>query len=565
MISYPRRLPIRLLRVLLGLSISGLLTACGGGGGSDPPDGDRECCFVYESSWFVPAVQQPGPDPSLGRQWHLLNLGQTGGTPGEDLSLPWVTSGSWVPGFRGEEVRVAIVDDAVEVVHPDLTPNFDAGKPESYFNYRVPGQLPLPYYFDEDHGTSVAGIALARDDNTLFGAGVAPRASLGVYNALARNLDADIADALRRDPKVTGVYNNSWGSPDNGVLNPAEAGFVAAITAGVEGTKSVEAGRNGKGSIYVFPAGNGGCYLQHADGSCAMSENSNYDGYVNKRGVIAVCAVDDTGRAPYYAEPGANILVCGRSGNTRVGITTLVPQGAERTDFNGTSASAPMVSGIVALILKERPELSWRDVRLILAKSARQNDPGDPGWTSGFGLHFNPKYGFGAADAAAAVALAKTWTSIDNGSPVMKSCTVDRSFVPARGIPDDPATPVTDSIGIDASSCMTDITRVEFVEVRFRATHSYAGDLRIELISPAGQVSLLANERVCNLDNDAVADSCGNYDDPGLPPSGWQFGSVRHLEEPAAGTWTLRVTDAQAGDEGRWSSWGLTVWGRQEP
>lgn len=108
MISHPRRLPIRLLRVLLGLSISGLLAACGGGGGSDPPDGDRECCFVYESSWFVPAVQQPGPDPSLGRQWHLLNLGQTGGTPGEDLNLPWVTSASWAPGkISGRTARVA--------------------------------------------------------------------------------------------------------------------------------------------------------------------------------------------------------------------------------------------------------------------------------------------------------------------------------------------------------------------------------------------------------------------------------------------------------------------------
>jgi len=336
------------------------------------------------------------------------------------------------------------------------------------------------------------------------------------------------------------------------VLNAAESTFVTAIETGII------SGRSGKGSIYVFPAGNGGCYLQNADGSCALSENSNFDGYVNKRGVIAVCSVDDNGRAPFYAEPGANILVCGRSGNNRIGITTIMPQGAERSNFNGSSASTPMVSGIVALILKERPDLTWRDVRLILAKSARQNDPADAGWTTNFGLHFNPKYGFGAADAAAAAALARTWTSIDGGSPVMKSCPFSRSLVPARAIPDNAATPVTDVI--DASSC--GITRIEFVEVRFRATHPYAGDLRIELISPANLVSLLANERVCNLDNDATADSCGSYDDPSLPSSGWQFGSVRHLDEPAAGGWTLRVTDAQAGDEGTWTSWGLTIWGR---
>ncbi|MCZ7559429.1 MAG: S8 family serine peptidase [Burkholderiaceae bacterium] len=544
--------PPRRLRALLGLSISALLAACGGGGGGDPVDGGNgPCCYDYSS--FVVPPPLTGPDPLLPAQWHLENTGQMGGTPGEDLNVAG-PSGAWALGTKGEGVRVAIVDDAVEVVHPDLAPNFQASQPASYYNYRFPGQLPLPYYFDEDHGTSVAGIAVARDGNEIFGAGVAPRASLGAYNALATSFNADIADALGRDRAVTGVYNNSWGSPDNGVLNAAESSFVTAIETGIT------SGRSGKGSIYVFPAGNGGCYLQNADGSCALSENSNFDGYVNKRGVIAVCSVGDNGRAPFYAEPGANILVCGRSGNNRIGITTLMPRGAERSNFNGSSASTPMVSGIVALILKERPDLTWRDVRLILAKSARQNDPADTGWTTNFGLHFNPKYGFGAADAAAAVALAKTWTSIDNGSPVMKSCTVNRPFVPARAIPDSAATPVTDGISIDAGHC--GITRIEFVEVRFRATHGYAGDLRIELISPAGQVSLLANERVCNLDNDDVADSCGNYDDPGLPPDGWQFGSVRHLEEPAAGTWTLRVADAQAGDTGTWSSWGLTIWGR---
>lgn len=547
--SRPRPIP-----AFCAITISLLLTACGGGDGGSghtPPTG-QACCFDY-SSFTVPAPLS-GPDPSLPGQWHLENIGQTGGTWGEDLNVAG-PAGAWTLGTKGEGVRVAIIDDAVEVIHPDLAPNFDAtSQPASYYNYRFPGQLPLPYYFDEDHGTLVAGVAVARDDNAIFGAGVAPRASLGAYNALATGRDADVADALRRDPKVTGVYNNSWGSPDNGVLNPAEPSFVTAIETGIT------SGRDGKGSIYVFPAGNGGCYLQYADGSCALSENANFDGYVNKRGVIAVCAVDDNGRAPFYAEPGANILVCGRSGNGHVGITTIMPQGTERSNFNGTSASTPMVSGIVALILKERPNLTWRDIRLILAKSARKNDPADAGWTTNFGLHFNPKYGFGAADAAEAVKLARTWATIDGGSAVMKSCPFSRSLM--QTIPDkelDKApTPVTDTI--DARSC--GITHIEFVEIRFRASHSYAGDLRIELISPGNLVSLLANERVCNLDNDTTADSCGSYDGPSLPRSGWQFGSVRHLEETAAGTWTLRVTDAQADDTGTWTSWGLTIWGR---
>ena len=61
-----------------------------------------------------------------------------------------------------------------------------------------------------------------------------------------------------------------------------------------------------------------------------------------------------------------------------------------------------MVSGVTALVLAANPNLSWRDVRLILARSARRNDAGDPGWvSSGFGPAFNHKYGFGVANAEA--------------------------------------------------------------------------------------------------------------------------------------------------------------------
>lgn len=557
-------------RASCAIGLSAFLAACGGGGGGDgAPRNDRPCCYDYSS--FVAPAPQIGTDQLLNAQWHLYNYGQGGGTAGEDLNVAG-PAGAWALGTKGDGVRVAIVDNAVEVVHPDLAPNFDATVFASYYNYRLPGQLPLPYYLDqkEGHGTSVAGIAVARDANVIGGAGVAPHASLGAYNALATSNDADIADALRRDPGVTGVYNNSWGSPDNGVLNAAEPSFIAAIEAGIA------TGRSGKGSIYVFPAGNGGCYLRNPDGTylrnpdgtCPYSENSNLDGYVNKRGVIAVCAVDDKGTAPIYGEPGANILVCGRSGNDRVGITTTKPQGEYRSDFSGTSASTPMVSGVAALMLQANPNLTWRDVRLILAKTARENNESE--WVpslltdaSGLPKRFNPKYGFGAVDAAAAVSLAKNWWSIGNSTTMMR-CDYDRSFVPAVPIPDSIAASADSAI--DASTCA--IRQIEFVEVRFRAAHPYVGDLRVELVSPRNLISLLATERICSLDGDNVPDSCGSYGNPDVPYSAkdptsyWQFGTVRHMDESSAGTWRLRVTDAQARDAGSWTAWGLTIWGR---
>jgi subtilisin-like proprotein convertase family protein len=84
------------------------------------------------------------------------------------------------------------------------------------------------------------------------------------------------------------------------------------------------------------------------------------------------------------------------------------------------------------------------------------------------------------------------------------------------------------------------------------ATHTYAGDLRIRLISPQGSVSRLAEARICRGDG---SDPCGKF-------NGWTFGSMRHLDEAAAGTWTLELADMVHLDEGRLEKWSLTLYGR---
>jgi kexin len=276
-----------------------------------------------------------------------------------------------------------------------------------------------------------------------------------------------------------------------------------------------------------------------------MDDDSNYDGYVNGRGVIAVCAVDDTGRRPAYGEPGANLTVCAPSSGSRaVGITTTALQSGYRSDFSGTSAAAPMVSGVVALMLSVNPALTWRDVRLILARTARQNDLTDPGWTTAYGLRFNHKYGFGVADAQKAVEAAAGWRS-DGGTQL--SCgpyprTPNRALVdPLNGVT---VQPVADAVVV--AGCA--ISQIEWVEVRFTAPHAYSGDLRVRLASPNGLVSQLASARACS-------GSCGTYD-------GWRFGSVRHLGEPANGSWTLEATDMIADDIGTFQSWSITFHGR---
>lgn len=564
---------MRFVSIAMVCTAALLSTACGGGSSgtaaasssqtavaSPPPAaGASNATYQNESGCLSYSISNingvAGTDPLFANQWHLRNTGQSGGTAGEDLNVvaAWTTT-------KGLGARVAVVDDAVETIHPDLAPNVVAG---ASYNYRKGinngTAFPFPCSANESHGTAVAGLIAARDGNSVGGSGVAPRVALVGLNPLATNLDVDIGDALVKDGANNLIYNNSWGSPDDGKLHAAEATFKSAINFGIAN------GRGGKGSIYVFPAGNGGCYAGTVklDSSCdGFSDNANFDGYTNFMGIIAACAVTDKGRKPWYDETGANVLVCGVSSDRSANVVTTdltSPSGKSgyRSDFSGTSASTPMVSGVAALMLAVRPELTWRDVRLVLAQSARRNDNSDSAWTSNFGYHYHPSYSFGVVDAQAAVALAQTWTSV-GGSSTLQSCVLPARTVNAA-ITDAPTSTtagvtVEDTITVSAAAC--GISKIEFIEVGFAAdmARGASGDLRVRLVSPAGLVSELANGRICD-------GGCGNYGDAsGNNP--WTFGSTRHLGEAAAGAWKLQVTDMIPQDTGTFRNWSIRFWGR---
>ena len=477
---------------------------------------------------LVARQQQPRlvpNDPLFVNQWHLLNTGQGGGTAGEDANV----TGVW-DTYLGSGVTIAIVDDGLQRTHPDLISRYVATA--SYdFNGNDPDPTPLS---TDAHGTAAAGVAAATGNNSLGVSGAAPGASLAGIRLIGGPADDLMeATALTYALADIDIYSNSWGPDDSGAELAAPGPLtLAALQQGVTN------GRGGLGTIYVWAAGNG----------LESNDNVNYDGYANSRFTIAVTAIDNQGGQPFYAEPGAAILVAAPSNGGTLGITTTDLVGASGYEpaasgsggdytntFGGTSSATPLVSGIVALMLEANPGLGWRDVQHVLLKSARRNDPGDADWSQNAAGHWvNHKYGFGTVDAAAAVALADTWTNV--GPEVQASSgtqTVNLS------IPDN------DPTGISTSFSMpTDLT-TEWVEVTFSATHPYRGDLEVVLTSPSGTRSVLAEQH---------SDFNDNY-------TNWKFTSARNWGESSAGTWTLTVRDLSAADVGTFDSWSLDVYG----
>ncbi|MFW5722204.1 MAG: S8 family serine peptidase [Desulfohalobiaceae bacterium] len=508
---------------------------------SDPVEAIQIANAVYESAdvafaapdWLRERQKKDLPnDPLFNEQWLLHNTGQTGGPPGIDISGGRLTD-LW-SSFKGSPQEVvAIVDDGIEIRHPDLAPNVNA---ELCWDFIDSDDDPTPTD-NEPHGTACAGLAAGRGFNGLGITGSAPWAGLAGIRVIGAETDVNTALSETLFNDRIDIYSNSWGPIDDGDRLEGPGPLLRAALA-----EGVAQGRGGLGSIYVWAAGNGG----------QSGDNSNYDGYANSRFVLAVTGTDHLGRQATYAEPGANIaLNVPSSGGGRTVTTTdlsgfegynaLGHSDYEDTDytntFGGTSAACPTVAGVAALMLQANPELTWREVRTILMRTAVVNDPEDADWTrNGAGLPVNHKYGFGRVDALGAVEAASAW--ISRGEPAEASSTVH----PDLPIPDN------DPEGVSFPVHIEDDFEVEFVELTFSADdHPYWGDLQVELVSPQGTVSVLAESHYVTRGSAAYRS--------------WRFGSVRHLGERSQGTWTLVVSDRYPGDTGTFQSFTLRLHG----
>jgi Ca2+-binding RTX toxin-like protein len=503
---------------------------------------------LYQPGASIPQPGQPSLenvplDPLFNQQWYLLNRGQTGGTPGVDLNVLPV----W-KDYMGTGVKVAVLDDGVQYVHPDLSRNYDT---QIDVDTAELDADPAPGSFDQ-HGTAVAGIIAAAKDNGIGGVGVAPGATLAgirfdFYEFFGS--PSQDGDALQHMADFD-VVNNSWEYVEPFFNNFSDSTFQAQRVAL---QNAAQAGRNGLGTVVVFAAGNGREY----------GDNSNYRNLQNSRFVTAVAALTHKGVQTSYSSPGANILISAFGGELDDGIVTTdrlglpgynnSPNSQVASDytnnFGGTSAAAPMVSGVVALMLEANPNLGYRDVQEILAYSARQNDATNPGWAwnraknwNGGGLHTSYDYGFGMVDAHAAVRLAETWTM---QSTAAKEQVLTANHDLHAAIPDGVGQ-LTDPISLPSGLI------IDHVEADLEITHSLIGDLEVVLTSPDGTESLL-------LARPGVTEA--NPVGSTHPNLKFTFCSTRDWGEVSAGDWKLTVRDRITGQSGTLNSWALRLYG----
>jgi len=404
-------------------------------------------------------------DPIFTEQWHLFNSVELG----HDVNV----TGLWMEGITGKNATVVVVDDGIDMYSDDLKDNYFA---EGSYDFNDHTDEPRPRLNDDKHGTRCAGeIAAVR--NNVCGVGVAYDAKVGGLRILSKSIsDEDEAVAINYQMQKNQIYSCSWGPPDDGRSMDAPSTLIRrAILNGIQN------GRGGKGSIFVFAAGNG----------AASDDNCNFDGYTNSIYSITVGAIDRKGLHPYYSEKcSAQLVVTYSSGSGDAIHTTDVGTDNCYSNHGGTSAAAPLGAGIFALVMGVRPDLSWRDLQYLSVQTAVPVNTHEEWATTFIGKKFSHTYGYGKLDAYALVEAAKTFKSVKPQAWFNSPWQHVKHEIP-QGLQG-----LSSSFTVNKEMLQkVNLERLEHVTVTMNIAHTRRGDLSVDLISPEGVVSHISTSR----------------------------------------------------------------------
>ncbi|XP_029186534.2 furin-1-like [Acropora millepora] len=438
----------------------------------------------------------------------------------------------WQQGITGKGVVVAVVDDGIQRSHPDLKDNFD---PSASLDVVELDEVPDPVGKNVGHGNRCAGVIAASARNGECGVGVSFNAKLGGIRLFEDDhfdsTDAMEALALQHNQQHIDIYSCSWGPEDNGWTMDGPGQLTKDQF--TEGTRT---GRLGKGSIFVFAAGNGG----RAHDNCA------YNGYANSIFTITVTGVNRNGSIPGYAERCSAIMACTYSQEDMGGHDAIVTSGLNNTcvsTFSATSAATAMASGIIALALEANRNLTWRDVQHLIVHSSNSDVPRSDDWMkNAAGIWVSNVFGFGLMDAAALVKYAASWRTV----PKQMKCEILQNKV-CRSFSEY----LEANLTVSEEYCGQEniIRYLEHVVVSLHVSFSRRGYLEGFVTSPSGTTSHILPYRP----NDIIASDI----------KGWPILSLHFWGEKPQGTWRLRLQNhyPHYGFSGYLVNWTLAIYG----
>ena len=509
-------------------------------------------------------------DPRIGFQWHLRNIGQSGGLVDADSD---VTEAWDVNRGGSQNIVIAVIDDGVQSTHPDLNiwtnPGETAGDGIDNdnngwvddihgWNFVFNTNQTEPQNSDA-HGTAVGGVAAARGDNGLGVAGAAYNSqliSIKMFDDINVASDANIAAALRYAVGMNRAGNGTWDAGDL-VNNSWGGGLESAVinSALVAGTTT---GRNGLGGTYLFATGNGF--------AATLSEPAAQA--ANIPGVIAVGATNNRGTRSDYSNYGVGLDFVTPSDDSRTGylaIDTTDRTGADGYEagdytgngtgasggagFGGTSSATPLASGITALALAQADALGISINPVDLRSMMRNNTDLIGGATYSINTGRNDEYGYGRLNAQsllngignAEISVVNTTQELASGATVAMGAALTGQFVETtvrirnQGTEDLVIDSISTPAGFSVPSFRPStlgIGQVLLLTIRFNpsAPGNYAGDLFInsnDANESAFRLRLTGSSTAPRIGGTAFEDFDGNgvfeIDERGVSDTGFAY------------------------------------------
>jgi subtilisin family serine protease len=333
-------------------------------GGSEIVEGLRLARVPEADTMAAIAALKAQPNVLYAEPNYILHLDATPNDPlfGQLYGMTKIGAPqAWDTTTGSSSVVIGIVDEGVDINHPDLMANI--------WTNPAPGTIPgfvgdlHGYNFvdntgtipPEDHATHVAGTAGARGNNNLGVVGVNWQVSIMSLRALdpAGGSLSDIIDAYNYARQMRNLFVSSGGAQGANVrvLNNSYGGSGFSQSA----FDAISA-LNQAGILFVGSAGN------IDDGFTNNDVNPHYPSDYLLPNVIGVLMTQQTDLVDPGSHIGPNSVLIGAPGRS---ILSTLPNNTYGT-FSGTSMSTPHVSGSAALLCAQNPNLTVQQLKSLL-------------------------------------------------------------------------------------------------------------------------------------------------------------------------------------------------------